>query len=65
MMPFELGWMLFPFYRGEHKETGYSHTEGQSRDINLGVLFPRMMEFPLHITSLAHEIVLYSAGFLV
>lgn len=66
VIPFELESMLFPFYRGEHrKQVTVTQTKGQSRDVNLGVLFPRVMEFSLHITLLACEIILYGAGSLV
>lgn len=66
-IPSELGSMgVIAVLWGEHrKQVTATQTKEPSRDIHLGVLFPGVMECPLHITSLAQEIFLYGAGSLV
>lgn len=55
--------MLLLFYRENTGNSLQLHKQqDRVRDINVGVLFPRVMEFPLHITSLTHEILHYGAG---
>lgn len=63
MIPYESDRMdVIAILQGEQrKQFTVTQTTGQ-RDVNVGVLFPRVMEFPLRITSVTHEILHYGAG---